>query len=148
VVIHPAPPLEAVRRIHPLAAVVHHVHASSPLIVEGDRVHVDLAACSVDQHEAHRRRAGDLVVACVAKSRHESRNVVKRDDEIEIVVLPGLLLEERVDAPQPPSSQTAIPARSSASARRATSLASIGARGSRSRYGHSVMAGSSATVGA
>ena len=138
------PPVEASHGVDPLTTVVHHVHASASLVVEGDRVDVDLPAGRVDQHDAHRRCTGDLLVARVAKGPHESRGLVELEDEVEIVVLAGLLLEERVDAPAT-SSQTATPAASRMSARRATSLASIGARGSRFRYGNSMVGGGSVT---
>src|SRR5262249_16858581 len=60
---HTTAPGEAVSRIDPLATVVRPVDAATTGTVEHDRMHVDLASPRIDQDEAPRRFAGDLLVA-------------------------------------------------------------------------------------
>src|SRR5437763_16010514 len=93
-----AGPGEARGRIWPSAALSHLVDPVA-VLVESDRMHVDLATDVVHELEAHRRAATGEAVAERFQRRDQFRRLVERGYEIEIVVRARLLAEERVDAP-------------------------------------------------
>jgi hypothetical protein len=53
--VHPPPPGEAIRGIHPLAPVLHEIHAAAAVFVEQHRVDIDLAPDGIDEDKALRR---------------------------------------------------------------------------------------------
>jgi hypothetical protein len=94
-----AVPSKPGRGVHPLAAVLHLVDATSAGGIEEDRVDVDLATGGVDRDEASRCRACDRFVPTSLEEGGQARYVGELDDQVEIVMHPCLTLEPRVDTP-------------------------------------------------
>jgi hypothetical protein len=93
-----APAGEAAGLADPHLAVLHRVVAVA-VVVEDDRVHVDPAVAVVAQHEAGRRPAPRQPEPPRGEHLPQARDVVQRDQQVQVVVRAGLLAEQRVDAP-------------------------------------------------
>ena len=122
---------EAAGRVRPVAAVIHAIDAVSR-VVELDGVDIDLTASRVEQHDGHRQLSLRHLVTLLAEFLDEQRHVPAGDDEIEVVVLPRLLAEQRVDTPatvQPDGEPTESPG--GAVARRVPAPSEIGGRARR-----------------
>ena len=89
---------EATRREDPLATTDHLIDAVA-VGIERRGVHVDLMTFRIDELEAVRQPASGLNVPACAERLLDLRGVLEPRDEVEVVVRPRLLAEERVDRP-------------------------------------------------
>ncbi len=89
---------EGTRREDPLATTDHLIDAVA-VGIERRGVHVDLMTFRIDELEAVRQPASGLNVPACAERLLDLRGVLEPRDEVEIVVRPRLLAEERVDRP-------------------------------------------------
>jgi hypothetical protein len=62
-------------------------------------VDVNLPSARIDHHKALRRSPGDHGISKAVEQLDDSAHVVKVDHEVEVVVLPCLIPEQRVDTP-------------------------------------------------